>query len=136
VNLQIDLPEIGWLSLLLAGAGCLLGWLWYGPLFGRAWKTPVDRDKPAARWAATAIVYATYFVAFVTAAGMVPQILGPHPQFDAVIRAGLIAAAGLAFGIYAWFTLTTDMTFGQVAISAGYYTMVFPMIIVVVGLYG
>ena len=82
------------------------------------------------------MVYAIYFFAFVTVAGMVPQILGPDPEFYAVIRAGLIASAGLAFAIYAWFTLTTDMTFVQVAIGAGYYAIAFPMIVVAVGLFG
>ena len=132
----MGLPEVSWLSVVLAGVGCLLGWFWYGPLFGRVWKKPVDRDKPAARWAATTIVYSTYFIGFVICAGMVPQVLGPDPEFDAVVRAGLIAAAGSAFGIYVWFTLTTDMTFVEVAIGAGYYAIVFPMILVVVGLFG
>jgi hypothetical protein len=136
VNVQLDLPESSWLSALLAGAGCLLAWLWYGPLFGRFRRKPVETDKSAAPWLATAIVYAIYFFALLTAADMVPQVLGHDPELSAAIRAALIAAAGLAFLTYASLTLTTEMALAEVAIVAGYNAVVFPIIILVVGLFG
>lgn len=136
MNLQLELPEVSWLSVLLAGAGCLLAWLWYGPLFGRFRKKPVETDKAVARRLATVIVYAIYFYALLMAADMVPQILGPDPELSAAVRAAVIAAAGLAFLTYASLTLTTEMALAEVAIVAGYNAVAFPIIIFVVGLYG
>jgi len=141
MNLQFHWPNVTWLSVALGAASTVLCWVWYGPLFGHLRRntgrnTADVSDTPLRRWVAQALVHSMYFVGFALMAAVVPEVLGPAPKLNEVIQAGLIAAVGGAVGTYIWLTLTTEFQLPEVAVIAGYYAIILPMIVVIPGLFG
>lgn len=118
-------------------AGFVLGALWYGPLFGRAWMkavgtTPDDirRDFKPVR------VYGTTFVLGLIASYVFGLYLGPDPGRAFAVVLG--AAAGLFWVATA---LATNYLFERkpitlIAINGGYHAVRFTLIGLAFGLLG
>lgn len=74
--------DINWLAVLAAALSAfLLGGLWYGPLFRRAWcrETGMDQDAPPSGHPAR--IFGTAFAAALTAAVAFAIMLGPAPPW-------------------------------------------------------
>src|SRR3989344_4802263 len=105
------MDSINWLAVLLAGvASMVVGWLWYGPLFGKMWKnlmgiTPESMQamkmKPmtAMFWGLVMAVITSYVLAyFMGALGV--ATLGSAMKLACWIWFGFLATQTI--GIYLW----------------------------------
>ncbi len=87
---------INWLAVLAAALSAfLLGGLWYGPLFRRAWcrENGIDPDAPPSGHPAK--VFGTAFGAALVAAAAFAVLLRPEPPLPVALLAGFVA--GLAY---------------------------------------
>ena len=124
-------------TLVATVVGFVLGALWYGPLFGRAWMraagTTADalgRDVNAAR------TYAVTFVLGLIASYVFGLYLGPDPGRAFAVVLG--AAAGLFWVATA---LATNYLFERrpimlIVINGGYHAVRFTLIGLAFGLFG
>lgn len=102
--MPVSMPpiDLNWLAVLAAAASAfVLGGLWYGPLFGRAWQRAAGVDPSAAR-PHPAGVFATAFLCSLLAALIFAVFLGPRAGpadgFGAGFVVGLFFVA-MSFGI-------------------------------------
>ncbi|WP_395647483.1 DUF1761 domain-containing protein [Terricaulis sp.] len=125
--------SINWLAVVVAALSSFpVGFLWYGPLFGKAWQKHVGLDAEAAARANKGVMFGAAFVlAFVQAASFA-FFLGPTPfPFSALY--GLVAGlcwVGAAFGVQYLFEAKS---WKLSLINAGYNTVVFTLIGAIIG---
>ena len=132
------MPEISLLATLVATiAGFVLGALWYGPLFGKAWMASlgltmgdIRRDFNPAK------SYGITFVLGLVASYVFGLFLGPSPGLAFSIAAG--AAAGVCWVATA---LATNYIFegrraSLIVINGGYHAVRFTLIGLIFGLLG
>jgi hypothetical protein len=124
------MPEVS-LTAALVGtvAGFVLGALWYGPLFGRAWTAAlgISRDE-LQRGFNPALTYGLTFVLGFIASFVFGMFLGPHPSVTLGVGAG--AAAGICWVATA---LATNYLFERrrpalMLINGGYHAVRFTLI--------
>lgn len=121
--------------LVAALATFVLGGLWYGPLFGKAWQrqTGISDERLAA--ASKVRVFGLAFVLAFVAAWVFAMFLGPAPAPAFAIGVGALAGlcwVGASFGINDLFELRSVKLW---AINAGYHTLAFTLFGVVFGLW-
>ena len=137
MSLNIYWPPISWLSIILAALCCALGKFGFDPIYRRAGRSvETDAAKSASNWKIKAFLYLLYFAGYVLCAATVPQVLGSDPALGKAIKTGLVVAGGIAFVTYAYLTLTTELTFPQVATVAAYIATAVAVMFVGVGLFG
>lgn len=129
--------DINWLAVVLAGLSAfVLGGVWYGPLFGKAWQARVGLSDEQIKAVNPAKVYGGALVLSLVAAFVFAMFLGPEPGVGFATSAGF--AAGLAwvaasFGISYLFE---QRPFGLWLINGGYHTLQFTLYGLVLGLMG
>lgn len=129
------MPALNWLAIVAAAVSAfVLGGLWYGPLFKRAWCRETGMD-PDARPGHPGRVFGTAFVAALVAAFAFAWFLGPQPQVRAAVHAGLMV--GLAFVAMSF---AINYAFAQRSlklwlIDGGYHTLQFALYGLVLGLW-
>jgi len=123
-----------WAVLVAAASAFLLGGIWYGPLFQRAWcrEAGVDPDKPNGH---PAKIYGGAFVLSLIAAAVFALFLGPKPALGFAVGAGF--AAGLcwvaaSFGINYLFA---GRSLKLWLIDGGYHTFQFALYGLILGLW-
>ena len=128
------MPDVSLLATLLATVlGFALGYLWYGPLFGKAWMAALAAGSdlkvgPNARDFNPAKTYGTTFVLGLIASYVFGLFLGPNPGRAFAIAAG--AAAGVCWVATA---LATNYLFegrraALIYINGGYHAVRFTLI--------
>lgn len=132
------MPEVSLIATFAgAVAGFMLGGLWYGPIFGKAWMAEhgftmeqVQKDFNPAK------VYGLMFVMSLVAAYVFGMFLGPNPGV------GFATGAGYAAGLF-WvsFSIGTNYLFERSSmrlwlINGGYHTVRFTLIGLAFGLLG
>jgi hypothetical protein len=122
-------------TLIAALATFLLGGLWYGPLFGKAWQRLTGLSDEQVKSANMARTFGLSFVLAFVAAWVFAMFLGPSP--DPGFAIGVAAMAGLcwvgaSFGINDLFEQRSVKLW---AINAGYHTLAFTMFGAVFGLW-
>lgn len=127
---------INWLAVLVAAVSTfILGGLWYGPLFGKAWMRASGVTEEMARNANTARTMGVSFVLELIIAAVLAAFIGPEASFGFAVAAA--AAAGLfwvatALGVIYLFE---QRSFGHWAINAGYQIIAFTLIGVILGIW-
>lgn len=131
------MPEFNmWAVLVAALASFLLGGLWYSPLlFGKAWQREVGLSDEQLANGNMAMIFGLSFVLSLAAALVFALFLGPRPPLALGLGAG--AAAGLfwvssSFGINYLFERKSLKLF---AINAGYHTLQFTAIGLILALW-
>jgi len=129
------MPPINlWAVLAAAVSAFMLGGLWYGPLFKRAWcrEAGIDPDKPNGH---PARVFGVAFVASLAAAFAFAWFLGPRPEMYHAVHAGSmvgLAYVATSFGInYAFAGRSLKLWL----IDAGYHTLQFALYGLILGLW-
>lgn len=127
--------QLNWLAVLAAAVSAfVLGGIWYGPLFLRAWSREAGIDMHA-KPAHPARVFGTAFVAALAAAVAFAWWLGPAPGLEHAVRHGLLAGLGIAatsFGInYAF----AGRSFKLWLIDGGYHTLQFALYGIILGVW-
>lgn len=132
------MPDVSLLATLVATIlGFVLGGLWYGPLFGKAWLAAVGVTAEQLQAAAHPLrVYGTTFVLGFVMAYTFGLFLGPDPGVAFAVAAG--AAAGVFWVAASLATndlfegRSTSLTF----INGGYHAVRFTLIGLAFGLLG
>lgn len=121
--------------LVAALATFILGGLWYGPLFGKAWQARVGLSDEQLQSSNKGKVFGLSFVLAFVAAYVFAMFLGPEPAPAFAIGVGALAGlcwVGASFGIN---DLFEQRPVGLWAINAGYHTLVFTIFGAVFGLW-
>lgn len=112
-------------TLVAALASFVLGGLWYGPLFGGAWKRRTGLSDEELKDGNPAKIFGLSFVLAFIAAWVFGMFLGPDPAPAFALGVGALAGlcwVGAAFGINDLFERRALPLW---AINAGYHTTAF-----------
>ncbi|MGN7726826.1 DUF1761 domain-containing protein [Luteimonas sp. 22616] len=129
------MDHINWLAVLAAAVSAfLLGGIWYGPLFKRAWCREAGID-PEARPKHPARVFGTAFACSLLAAFAFAAFFGPAPDALHAAHNGLLVGAAwiaTSFGInYAFAGRSLKLWL----IDGGYHVLQFVLYGLVIGLW-
>jgi len=120
------MPEINWIAILAATvAGFLLGGIWYGPLFSKAWIREMG-GQPPQRMGKPALFAVTILLTFI-AAFVFGMFLGPHPSLGLGLGAGVSAGlcwVAFSMGIAYMFA---GRSFTLIAIDCGFVVVEFTL---------
>jgi hypothetical protein len=132
------MPEVNWLAVLAATvAAFVLGGLWYSPvLFGKRWQAAAGLSDEQVNSGSPALIFGGSFVLALIASACFALFLGPDPGLAFGTATGF--AAGLcwvatSFGINGLFQREKA---SLVLINAGYHTLQFTLIGLILGLWG
>jgi hypothetical protein len=130
--------EINILAVLVAGvATFVLGGFWYGPLFGRVWRTAEGQSETMAKKGGhPALVYGVSFVLMLIAAALLASALGPAPDLKTAIGAGLLIGVGWVTTSFGVNYLFAGRRLNLFLVDAGYNIVLFPLMGLIIGLFG
>ena len=125
--------DVNWLAVIAAALSSFpLGFLWYGPLFGKAWAAEVGMTDEKAKSGNPAIVFGGAFVLALIQAATFAMFLGAEPLPNAAVY-GLLAGlcwVGTAFGVQYLFE---RKSWKLTAINAGYNGIAFTLVGAIIG---
>ena len=131
------MPEVNWLAVLAATvAAFVLGGLWYSPLlFAKKWQAAAALTDEQVKAGNPALIFGGSFVLAFIASACFAMFLGPNPGLQFGTATGF--AAGLcwvatSFGINGLFQREP---LSLVLINAGYHTLQFTLIGLILGLW-
>jgi hypothetical protein len=129
--------EVNWIAVIAAGLSAfVIGGLWYGPLFGKAWQALVGLSDEQVKSGSMAKIMGGSLVLSLIAAFVFAMFLGPDPDIGFATSAGF--AAGLAwvaasFGISYLFEQRPLKLW---LINGGYHTLQFTLYGAIIGWLG
>jgi hypothetical protein len=131
------MPEFNILAVIAAAlATFVLGGLWYSPaLFGRAWQREAGVTDEQMRTSNKALIFGLTFVLSLIAAFVFAMFLGPRPPINLGLGAGFSAGlcwVAASFGINYLFEQRSLKLW---LINAGYHTLQFTIIGLVLALW-
>jgi hypothetical protein len=131
------MPEFNILAVIAAAlATFVLGGLWYSPaLFGRAWQREAGVTDEQMRTSNKALIFGLTFVLSLIAAFVFAMFLGPRPPVNLGLGAGFSAGlcwVAASFGINYLFEQRSLKLW---LINAGYHTLQFTIIGLVLALW-
>ena len=125
---------INWLAVLAAALSAfLLGGLWYGPLFRRAWcrENGIDPDSPPSGHPGK--VFGTAFAAALVAATAFAVLLRPEPPLPVALHAGFVAGLAYVAMGFAINYAFAGRSFRLWLIDGGYHTLQFTLYGLILG---
>ncbi len=128
---------INWLAVVAAAVSAfVLGGLWYSPaLFAKPFMREAELTDADLAKGSPAIIFGVSFVLALIAAAVFAMFLGPAPSLGFALGAGFAAGAGwvaTSFGINYLFERRSLTLF---AINAGYHTVQFTLMGLILGLW-
>lgn len=121
--------EIHWLAVLAASvAGFLVGGLWYGPLFGKAWQAARGLSDEALKSGANMpLIFGLTFVLNVVSAFVLDHTLGTYGDPDMSLSLMIAGGIALGFVIPAMGVnyLFSRMSLRLFLIDAGYWLVIY-----------
>jgi hypothetical protein len=128
---------MSWLAILIAAlAPFVLGYLWYGPLFGKAWQKEAGLDDAAIARGNMPMIFGLTFVLNVVAAIVLAQLLGPRPSLGNAVWLGALLGFGLVAGSYCVSYLFAQRSFALMAIDGLYMAARVVLIAIVLAVLG
>lgn len=125
--------EIHWLAWGIATLSCfVLGGIWYGPLFGRAWMQLVGISEASIQQANMARTYGLTFVLQAMAAFMLAQAMGRDAHWLLGLHWGLMAGVWVAIAFAVGY-LFEQRPVKLWAINAGYNLISFAVMGIILG---
>jgi hypothetical protein len=106
-----------WTVLVAAIVNMLLGWLWYGPLFGKAWTSMMhftQADMDAARKKGMGKSYALMFIASLVMSWVLAHAVIFASAYLFASLAWYGAFAGIAVGFLSWLGFVAPVTVSSV----------------------
>lgn len=128
--------QINWLAAVAAAAATfVLGALWYGPLFGRAWMRASGVTEEKARHANMPLVFGLSFVLELIAAVVLAMFIGAEATLGfAVAAAFSVGACWVATAVGVLY-LFEQRPLAHWLINAGYFTVAFTLMGVIIGVW-
>lgn len=126
------------LAILVAAAcGFLVGGIWYGPLFGKAWQREIGMSDDELKSANMLKIYGTTFLFSLLSAVFLGHLLS---HFDSDFHRTMMISVGIALGFIAP-AIGTNYLFGRksgklFAIDAGYWVAFYAAMGLVFGFLG
>jgi hypothetical protein len=122
---------VNYLAVLVAGIlAMVIGFLWYGPLFGKTWAAMMGFNETSMADAKAKGMTKTYVINFI-AALIMAYVLAHSLIFASAYTSTSGVSAGLMVGFWSWIGFIVPVTLGSVlwdgkpwklwAINAGYY---------------
>jgi hypothetical protein len=130
------MPEVNWLAVAAAAfATFLIGGLWYGPLFGRAWMRASGVTAEQAEKGNMPLIFGVSFLLQLIAAAVLAMFIGPEATFGFAVAAA--AAVGIfwvatAFGVVYLFE---QRPMSHWLVNAGYHIVSYVVMGVILGLW-
>jgi hypothetical protein len=88
-------PAINWLAVFAAAASAfIIGGLWYGPLFGKAWMNANGYSEEDLAKRSMPLVFGVSFLLMLAAAVNLAMFIGPEATMAFATMAGLAAGLG------------------------------------------
>jgi hypothetical protein len=130
--------DINRLAVLIAAAVALvLGGLWYGPLFGKVWRTAEGQAEPQpGHQKHPALVYGLSFVLMLVAAAAMAVAVEPDPTIPKAVAVGLMIGVGWVATSFGVNYLFAGRRLALFAVDAGYNVVLFALMGLVIGLFG
>jgi hypothetical protein len=130
--------EINWMAVLAAAVVTfVLGGVWYGPLFGRVWRTAEGQAEPQPeRQKHPAIVYGLSFVLMLIAAAVLAIALEPDPTIPRSVVVGVVVGVGWVATSFGVNYLFAGRRLALFAVDAGYNVVLFALMGLIIGLFG
>src|SRR5262245_7373201 len=130
--------DINWLAALVSAiATFVLGGIWYGPLFGRAWRAAEGQAEPKPdQQKHPAFVYGMSFVLMLIAAIALAVAIGPGPSVTRSIGFGLVVGVGWVATSFGVNYLFAGRRFALFAVDAGYNIALFALMGLIIGWFG
>jgi hypothetical protein len=113
-----------WMAVIAATvAGFVIGGLWYGPLFGRAWERAAGMSPEALAGRNMARVFGVSFVLLLIAAAVLALFIGPEQPIAFGLMAGAAAGAGWVAPAFGVVYLFEARPLRQWLVNAGYFVL-------------
>jgi hypothetical protein len=128
------MDSVNWLAVLVAAAsGFLIGGLWYGPLFAKAWMAATGMTAEKIRTGNPAKIYGLTFVLNVVAAFSLVMFLGPDRNWQTGLIYGAITGATFVSTAIGITYLFEHRPLNHFLINAGYQTVNFATMGIILG---
>lgn len=136
----MDMSNINFLAVIAATLSTfLVGWLWYGPLFGKAWMNAVGLSEEQLQQGSMAKIFGLAFVfEFIMAFNLAMFFYG-SPEGAEMITAGTGAFYGFLTGFgWIFFALAINSLYEQkswkyMLINGGYWTVALTVMGLILG---
>lgn len=136
----MDMSAINFLAVIVAALmGFLVGFPWYGPLFGKAWMVETGMTEEKAGQANMPVVFASCYVMQFIMAFCLAMFFYGDPSAASSVTAGSGALYGFLTG-FGWVTMTIGVnamfeqrSFKYIAITGGYWVVTFTLMGLVLG---
>ena len=122
-----------WAVLVAAVSSFLLGGVWYGPLFGKAWNAAAGMDPQ--KQGHPAKIFGGAFVFSLLAAAVFAWFLGPQPPLSFAVCRGVLVGFGLVAASFGINYLFAQRGLRLWLIDGGYHTVQFALFGLVLGLW-
>ncbi|KRA50556.1 DUF1761 domain-containing protein [Pseudoxanthomonas sp. Root630] len=122
-----------WAVLVAAVSSFLLGGVWYGPLFGKAWNSAAGMDPQ--KQGHPAKIFGGAFVFSLLAAAVFAWFLGPQPPLSFALCRGVLVGFGLVAASFGINYLFAQRGVRLWLIDGGYHTVQFALFGLVLGLW-
>ncbi len=136
----MDLTLINLWAVLIATLSCfVIGWLWYGPLFGKAWMSTVHLTEDEIQQSNMAKTFGLAFLFQLIMAFNLAMFFHGSPESHEMINAGSGAFYGFLTGFgWIFFALAVSSLFEQkswkyILINGGYWTVTFTVMGTILG---
>lgn len=127
---------IHWLSVVLATISAfLVGGIWYGPLFGKAWMHALGISEETMSKRNMPMVFAVAFLLSLVAAINLDLFLGPEADIRFGAAAGFAAGLGWVGMFLGILYLFEHRSFKAWAVNAGYCTVALTIMGLVLGIW-
>ena len=127
--------ELNWLAVIAAAVSAfVLGGIWYGPLFLKAWSREAGIDVDANK-RHPAQVFGVAFVAALVSAAAFAWFLGPRPDLHGAIHQGVAAGLGIAAMSFAINYAFAGRSLKLWLIDGGYHTVQFVLYGIILGIW-
>lgn len=138
----MDMSAINWLAVLVAAiVPFVIGFVWYGPLFGKPWMTSVGLTEEQVSKANMPKVFGISLVAQLIMAFFLAMFFYGDPAAAAAMTGGAGAFYGFLTG-FGWVSMAIcvaaqfeQKSFNYILINSGYWIVVFTLMGLILGMW-
>jgi hypothetical protein len=136
----MDVSSINFFAVIVAALSTfLVGWLWYGPLFGKAWMNAVGLSEEELQQGNMAKIFGLSFVFELIMAFNLAMFLTGSPEAASQMDAGTGAFYGFLTGFgWIFFAMAVSGLYEQkswkyIVINGGYWAVAFTVMGLIIG---